>query len=98
MMSVMVIIKRVFRMDKTEELVPLLKKLRTLSKKQPGFISRTTYSNVNDPGEYIVTTEWKTVDDWMQWMNNKKARELQWKIDSIIGEKTTFEVYKPENI
>lgn len=97
-MSVMVIIKRVFRMDKTEELVPLLKKLRTLSKKQPGFISRTTYSNVNDPGEYIVTTEWKTVDDWMQWMNNKKARELQWKIDSIIGEKTTFEVYKPENI
>lgn len=96
-MSVMIVIKRVFRMDQTGELLPLLKKLRTKSAKQPGYISRTTYSKVNDPGELLVIAEWETMDDWMAWMNKKEAKELQWKIDSIIGEKTIFSVYKPEN-
>ena len=97
-MSVMVIIKRVFRMEHTEKLQPLLKELRVQSKKQPGYISRKTYSKLSDPGEYIVITEWETADDWINWMNHKKARNLQWKIDSLIGEKTFFEVYKPEKI
>ncbi len=97
-MSVMVIIKRVFRVEQTEKLLPLLKELRKESKKQAGFISRKTYSKLSDPGEYIVITEWDTADDWIKWMNQKKARDLQWKIDSLIGEKTFFEVYKPEDI
>ncbi len=96
-MSVMVIIKRVFRMDKTEKLVPLLKELRQLSAEQPGFISRNTYSNTNDPGELTVITHWETADDWIKWQNSEKAKELQWRIDSIIGEKTIFEVYRPED-
>lgn len=96
-MSVMVTIKRVFRMDQTEKLVPLLKKLRQQSAKQKGFISRTTYSKTNDPGELIVITYWETADDWIRWQNNKKAKELQWSIDAIIGEKTIFEVYTPED-
>ena len=95
-MSVMVIIKRVFRMDKTKQLEPLLRKLRKKSEQQPGFISRATYSNVSDPGELIVFSEWETMEDWMKWMDNKDAKELQWKVDSIIGEKTSFEVYRPE--
>ncbi len=96
-MSVMVIIKRVFRMDQTEELVPLLKELRQRSAEQPGYVSRTTYSKKNDPGELIVVTHWETADDWTKWQNHKKAKELQWRIDSIIGEKTIFEVYTPED-
>lgn len=96
-MSVMVIIKRVFRMDQTTELVSLLRELRARSEKQPGFISRTTYSKLNDPGECIVINEWKTADDWINWMSQKDARELQWQIDSLIGEKTSFEIYKPED-
>lgn len=96
-MSVMVIIKRVFRMDHSKKLVPLLKELRNKSEKQPGFISRTTYSKLNDPGEYIVINEWETANDWINWMNQDEARDLQWQIDSLIGEKTTFEMYKPED-
>jgi heme-degrading monooxygenase HmoA len=92
----MIIIKRVFRMDQTEQLVPLLKQLRAKAEKQPGFISRTTYSKLSDPGELVVVMQWETVDDWMRWMNHKEAKDLQWQIDSIIGEKTFFDVYKPE--
>ena len=96
-MSVLTITKRVFRMDKTNQILPLLKELRTKSEKQPGFISRSTYSKLGDPGELIVMMEWETADDWIKWMNNQKARDLQYQIDSIIGEKTFFEVYKPED-
>lgn len=96
-MSVMVIIKRDFRMDQTEKLVPLLKELRQLSSEQTGYISRTTYRKTSDPGELIVITHWETVDDWSRWQNHKKAKELQWSIDSIIGEKSIFEVYTPED-
>ena len=96
-MSVMIMIKRVFRMDQTKQLVPLLKKLRTAAEEQPGFISRTTYSKVNDPGELVVVMEWATVDDWLKWMDQDVAKDLQWEIDSIIGEKTFFDVYKPED-
>jgi len=96
-MSVMVIIKRVFRMHQTDKIIPLLKDLRVKSEKQPGFISRTTFSKMSDPGEFIVINEWETADDWMNWMNQKEARDLQWQIDSLIGEKTIFEVYRPED-
>ena len=92
-MSVMVIIKRVFRMDQTEQLVPLLKELREKSSQQKGFISRTTYSKMSDPGELVVIAHWETADDWSRWMNSPEAKNLQWKIDSIIGEKTAFELY-----
>lgn len=96
-MSVMVISKRVFRINNTEKLVPLLKKLRIISEKQPGYISRITYSRLNDPGECVVVSKWETADDWSNWMNTKETREIQWQIDSLLGEKTTFEIYKPED-
>ncbi len=96
-MSVLIIIKRVFRMDQTKQLIPLLKKLRTEAEKQPGFISRTTYSKLNDPGELVVIMEWATVDEWLKWMDNEVAKDLQRQIDSIIGEKTFFDIYKPED-
>ena len=96
-MGVLIIIKRVFRMDKTKQLVPLLKQLRAKTEKQPGFISRITYSKLNDPGELIVVMEWETFDAWSKWMDSEDAKELQWQIDSIIGEKTLFDVYKPED-
>jgi heme-degrading monooxygenase HmoA len=52
---------------------------------------------LNDPGELIVVMEWETVDAWLKWMDSEDAKELQWQIDSIIGEKTLFDVYKPED-
>lgn len=96
-MNVMVISKRVFRVEHIEKLAPLLRKLREISEKQPGFISRTTYSKLNDPGEYIVLSKWETADAWGNCMSLKEAREIQWQIDSFLGERTIFEIYKAED-
>lgn len=96
-MNVMVISKRVFRVKHRDKLAPLLQKLRDISEKQPGFISRTTYSKLNDPGEYIVVSKWETADAWGNCMGLKEAKEIQWQIDSLIGERTSFELYKAED-
>lgn len=96
-MYVKIISRRVFKIKQKEKLIPLLKKLRKLAEKQKGFISRTTYSSLSDPGEYIVLSEWKTADDWIEWMDKKKTRKIQGDIDSLIGEKTFFDVFRPES-
>jgi len=95
-MSVTILSKRLFKLDQKENLIPLFKELRDLANKQNGFISRGTFSSLTDPGEYIVISEWETVDDWRNWMDKKETRKIQGKIDSLLGEKTFFDVYLPE--
>ena len=95
-MAVMILSKRLFKIDQKEKLLPLFKDLSDLAKKQNGFISRVTFSSLTDPGEYIVISEWETVDDWRNWMDKKETRKIQGKIDSVLGEKTFFDVYLPE--
>ena len=51
-MPVMVISRRMFKIEQREKLIPLLQQLRNHAKKQKGFISRATYSSINDPGIY----------------------------------------------
>jgi len=95
-MPVTVISKRVFTIKKNEKLISLLKELRKNATKQKGFISRATFTNVNDAADNIAISEWKTEDHWKIWMKKKKIRKIQGDIDTLIGEKTVFEVYKPE--
>ena len=95
-MPVMVISKREFRIKQRDKLIPLLQQLRNHAKKQKGFISRATYSSMKDPGEYIVISEWESVRSWRNWMDKKKIWDIQGEIDTLIGEKTDFDVYKPE--
>ena len=96
-MNAKIISRRIFRIDKKDKLIPLLKKLRKSAEQQKGFISRSTYSSLNDPGEYLVISEWQTVDHWAEWMNKKNTKQIQGEIDSLIGEKTFFDVYKEED-
>lgn len=95
-MAIKVISKRSFQMDVKKELISLLAELRSHSKGQPGHISRETLRSLDNPGEYIVISEWKTAEDWKKWLNNKQRRKIQGEIDSLIGEKTFYETFEPE--
>jgi heme-degrading monooxygenase HmoA len=94
--AVKVISRRLFRISQKENFIPLLKQLQESAREQPGFISRATCSSLKDPGEYIVISEWESADDWIAWMGSKQVRDIQWKIDSLVGEKTFFDIYRPE--
>jgi heme oxygenase (mycobilin-producing) len=94
-MPIQVIIKRKWETDKPEALFPLLTELRSLAEKQPGYISGETLRSLNDPDKYLVFSKWETVDDWKNWLQSKERRDLQGEVDSLIGERTFYELFEP---
>ena len=94
-MAVQVIIKRKFKVDSPERLVPLLTELRTRAKAQPGYISGETLRSLDNPEDYLVFSRWETAEDWMKWFHSKERRDLQGEVDSLIGERTFYEIFEP---
>ena len=95
-MGIQVIIKRKWKVNKPEELFPLFKELHSAAEEQPGYISTETLRSLKKPNNLVVISKWETVEDWEKWANAKKRRNIQGKVDSLIGEKTFYEVF--ENI
>jgi len=93
-MAVQVIIKRKFKVDNSEELIPLLTKLHICAKDQPGYISGETLRSLDNPEDYLVFSKWETFEDWEEWFNSKERRDIQGKVDSLIGEKTFYEIFE----
>jgi heme-degrading monooxygenase HmoA len=94
-MPIQVIIKRKWETDKPEALFPLLTELRSLAEKQPGYISGETLRSLDDPDKYLVFSQWETVKDWQKWLQSKERRDLQGEVDSLIGERTFYELFEP---
>lgn len=93
-MAIQVIIKRKYKLDHPEELLPLLTKLRTRAKDQPGYISGETLRSIDNPKHYMVFSKWERTEDWMKWFHSKERRDLQGQVDSLLGEKTFYEVFE----
>jgi heme-degrading monooxygenase HmoA len=93
-MPVKVIIKRKWKIEQPEELLPLLTELRSRAKKQAGYISGETLRSLDDPGDFMVISEWETSDAWKKWSQSKERRDIQHKVDSLIGEKSFYEIYE----
>jgi len=94
-MAVHVVIKRKFRMNQPEEILPLLKELNLRAKDQPGYISTATLQSTEDLGDYLVVSVWETIEDWNKWFLNPQRKEIQDQVDSLIGERTFYEVFRP---
>jgi heme-degrading monooxygenase HmoA len=93
-MPVQVIIKRKFQVDDPQQLIPLLAELRAHAKRQPGYISGETLKSLDNPEEYLVVSKWESADDWKKWLQSKERRDIQGQVDSLIGEKTFYEVFE----
>jgi len=94
-MAVQVMIKRKFKVDNPEKLIPLLTELRIRAKEQPGYISGETLRSLNNPEDYLVFSKWETADDWNKWLHSKERRNIQGEVDSLVGEKTFYEIFEP---
>ena len=93
-MPVKVIIKRKWKIEQPEELLPLLSELRSQAQKQAGYISGETLRSLDDPGNFMVISEWETSDDWKKWSQSKERKDIQYKVDSLIGERSFYEIYE----
>ena len=94
-MPVHVVIKRKMIISHPEKLTPLLRDMSERAKLQEGYISTDTLQSVDDPGEYLVVSRWETEENWRAWFQSQERRDLQGKVDSLIGERTGYEIFKP---
>jgi heme-degrading monooxygenase HmoA len=94
-MPAYVIIKRKFRMNQPDKLLPLMTELNLRAKDQPGYLSTVTLQSAEDSEDYIVISQWETADAWKRWFVSKERRDIQSKVDSLIGERTFYEVFQP---
>jgi heme-degrading monooxygenase HmoA len=94
-MAVHVVIKRKFQINKPEKLVPLLRELSIGAQAQTGYISTETLQSVESPEECMVVSKWETAEDWERWFTSKERRDIQNQVDSLIGERTFYEVFQP---
>jgi len=92
-MSVKIFIKRKVEQQNVLELTVLLKRLRTLTLDQEGYISGETLGRIDKNDESIVISTWRSVEDWNRWVNDPKRIEVQTKIDEILGEETEYAMY-----
>lgn len=94
-MAVHVVIKRRFRMNQPDKLVPLMVEMNKRAQRQPGYISTNTLQSREDPDDFMVVSVWESEDDWKAWFVNPERKSIQDDIDSLIGERTFYEVFEP---
>lgn len=92
-MTVKIFIKRKVQDKNVVELTMLLKKLRSLTLEQPGYISGETLNRIDRKDECMVVSTWRSVEDWNSWVNNPKRIEIQSQIDNLLGEETDYAMY-----
>ena len=93
-MAVKVLIRRNVSDDKQAELSGLLRELRTLTTNRKGYISGETFDRFDKPGESLVVSTWQSADDWREWVLSPERQALQAKIDALLGQETTYEIFE----
>ncbi len=93
-MAVKILIKRRLPLDMAQTMVALSRQLRILAMQQEGYISGETLRRIDNPEEFLVISNWQSFKDWENWLNSSQRKELQSKIDILLGRETTYEVYQ----
>ncbi|MCB2217550.1 antibiotic biosynthesis monooxygenase family protein [Desulfofustis glycolicus] len=93
-MTVKIFIKRNVTDSKIAELTVLLKRLRSVTLMQPGYISGQTLKRVDRPGECLVISTWRSAEDWQEWLSNNKRIAIQNEIDDLLDTPTEYAVYE----
>jgi len=93
-MAVTILIKRKITENAAAELDLLLRRLRSLTVNEKGYITGETLKRVDERGESLVISIWQNRDAWRNWTENKERIELQNEIDLLIGKPTQYEIYE----
>ncbi len=93
-MAVKILIKRKVAPENVLNLNTLLKKLRSLTMNQAGYIYGETLRRVDRHDECMVVSTWRSLEDWNAWVNNHDRITIQNDIDGLLGEKTEYAVYE----
>mgnify|MGYP000208124637 FL=1 len=93
-MAVKIFIRRKIPEDRTNDLLPLFRRLRNLANNQSGYISGETLKNLDDPSDYLVISTWQSIDNWREWVVSRDRMEIQNEIDARLTEASVYEIYQ----
>lgn len=93
-MTVRIFIKRSVPDDKVAELSVLLKRLRSVTLTQPGYISGQTLKRLDQSGQCLVISTWRSAEDWYDWLANDKRIAIQNEIDALLGTPSEYSIYE----
>ncbi|MBL7180923.1 MAG: antibiotic biosynthesis monooxygenase family protein [Pseudomonadota bacterium] len=93
-MTIKILMKRQVPEDKFKALKELIDQLRSATTGQPGYISGETLRRVDQYGECLVISKWKSRADWERWYERPERAIIQQKIDDLLGSSTVYEIYE----
>jgi heme-degrading monooxygenase HmoA len=93
-MAIKILIKRNVTDNNILRLTVLLKKLRSLTMSQPGYLTGETLKRIDKSDECLVISTWRSVEDWNKWVANPKRNTIQKEIDTLLGKETEYAVYE----
>lgn len=93
-MTVKIFIRRNVSPENVLALTVLLKKLRSLTLNQSGYIYGETLKRVDKKDECMVISTWRSMEDWNAWLKNEERVTIQNEIDLLLGQKTDYAAYE----
>jgi len=84
-MAIKILIKRRLPLGTAPDMVELSRRLRILATQQEGYISGETLRRLDNPDEFLVISNWQSLEAWQKWVNSSQRKELQSKIDTLLG-------------
>lgn len=95
-MALKVIVKRVAAQNKADLLLPLIDQLRRLARTQSGYIYGETLRSTDNPEEYLVVSNWHTIEHWKAWESSTQRCCLLERIDTVLGSVSEYRFYHHE--
>ncbi len=92
-MLVKVIIKRDVSHGKGKNFHSLLKNLRFNAMHQNGYISGETLICAENTNRVLVISKWESLEDWNNWKNDIKRREIDARLSELQDNSTIYEPY-----
>jgi heme-degrading monooxygenase HmoA len=88
-----VLLEKTIEGEHAAESVQLLRQMRGLAAKQPGYLSGEILQSLDDPSRHLVISTWESLDSWQTWFNNPERRKLQAEVDGYWESPTTVRVF-----
>lgn len=88
-----IIIERHVKPERREEVMALLRELRSACVKRRGYASGETLFDTNDLSSVVVISTWATLSSWKLWEQSEERQHIYNKIRPLLAEEPMTRTY-----
>ena len=92
-MLIKVFIKRRFNEGKAKDVFSLIRKIRARAMNRKGYISGETLIDHADSRKTMVIGTWQSMDDWLNWEQDPRRKELEEDLERFLEAPAEYEIY-----